>query len=45
MAHVWAKVCCEEKPSWGSGEAGLGGGKEIVLHRRTRKFSEIAPLE
>lgn len=31
MAHVWAKVCCEEKPSGGRGEAGLVGGKGIVL--------------
>lgn len=27
------------------GEAGLGGGKRIVLQRRTRKVSEVAPLE
>jgi len=37
------KECCEEKSS--EGEAELGSGKQVVLHRITKKASDIAPLE
>lgn len=38
------KECCEEKKS-SEGEAELGSGEGVVLHRTTEKAPDIAPLE